>query len=64
MIWDHVHVRSVFCNLVARNRFILGEWRLVSDGNRAICMVFGRFYSGRVSRVERGRGVLAGKGIL
>lgn len=25
---------------------------------------FGRFYSGRVSRVERGRGVLAGKGVL
>ena len=47
-----------------RNRFILGECRLVSDGNRAICMVFGRFYSGRVSRVERGRGVLAGKGVL
>ena len=47
-----------------RNRFILGECRLVSGGNRAICMVFGRFYSGWVSRVERGRGVLAGKGIL
>ena len=47
-----------------RNRFILGECRLVSGGNRTICMESGRFYSGRVSRVERGRGVLAGKGVL
>ena len=40
------------------------SWGNVAWFQVAICMVFGRFYSGRVSRVERGRGVLAGKGVL